>query len=254
MIGIVCGHVWGIPCSIPADDLGCMAAAPKHRVQTPQPSSAKHWSFAMADDEVQESCSAPPPPVVVEYDPVTGVPSEFNEYLPKDSEEYKRWKAAQEGPEALEKLKLKDEEGNEIEKKLPGGKVKTKSKPMVVLETKDRQRNKSVTSVAGLESFGIKLSEAAKILGKKFACGASVVKTPSLTEQIEMQGDYLRQIPDVLLKNYSKTHEIGKEDIFYVGWVYAHMSNNACSMQAPVVTFMCCNSTCMYATGFNAVM
>lgn len=26
----------------------------------------------------------------VQYDPLTGVPSEFNEYLPKDSEEYKR--------------------------------------------------------------------------------------------------------------------------------------------------------------------
>lgn len=29
-------------------------------------------------------------PQVVEYDPITGVPSEFNEYLPKDSDEYKR--------------------------------------------------------------------------------------------------------------------------------------------------------------------
>lgn len=34
-----------------------------------------------------------PAPQVVEYDPVTGVPSEFNEYLPKDCEEFKRWKA-----------------------------------------------------------------------------------------------------------------------------------------------------------------
>ena len=29
-------------------------------------------------------------PVKVEYDPITGVPPEFNEFLPKDSEEYKR--------------------------------------------------------------------------------------------------------------------------------------------------------------------
>ena len=29
-------------------------------------------------------------PIKVEYDPITGVPSEFNQYLPKDSEEYKR--------------------------------------------------------------------------------------------------------------------------------------------------------------------
>ncbi len=32
-----------------------------------------------------------PQPVKVEYDSITGVPSEFNEFLPKDSEEYKRW-------------------------------------------------------------------------------------------------------------------------------------------------------------------
>lgn len=70
-------------------------------------------------------------PKIVEYDPVTGVPSEFNEYLPQDSIEYKKWKAAKEGPEALEKLTLRDKEGNEIEKQLPGGKVKKKQKPQV---------------------------------------------------------------------------------------------------------------------------
>jgi len=32
-------------------------------------------------------------PQVVQYDTVTGVPSEFNQYLPKDCEEYKRWAA-----------------------------------------------------------------------------------------------------------------------------------------------------------------
>lgn len=32
-----------------------------------------------------------PPPRVVEYDPVTGIPSEFNEYLPQSSDEYKRY-------------------------------------------------------------------------------------------------------------------------------------------------------------------
>ena len=30
-------------------------------------------------------------PRTVEYDPITGVPAEFNEYLPKDSEEYKKY-------------------------------------------------------------------------------------------------------------------------------------------------------------------
>ena len=32
----------------------------------------------------------PPPPLAVEYDPITGIPAEFNEYLPSNCDEYKR--------------------------------------------------------------------------------------------------------------------------------------------------------------------
>jgi density-regulated protein len=32
-----------------------------------------------------------PAPKVVAYDPITGIPSEFNEFLPPNSEEYKRY-------------------------------------------------------------------------------------------------------------------------------------------------------------------
>ncbi|EFJ47123.1 hypothetical protein VOLCADRAFT_105191 [Volvox carteri f. nagariensis] len=169
----------------------------------------------MADGTDVPSTSGTPTPVaprVVEYDPITGVPSEFNEFLPPDCPEYKKWKSAQEGGESLEKLTLKDKAGADVEK-LPGGKVKKKTKPQVVLSVAQRQKNKSTTTVAGLEQFGVKLSEAGKLFGKKFACGASVVKTASGGEQIEMQGDFLHQIPELLLKNYKN---ITKDDIFYV--------------------------------------
>lgn len=43
-----------------------------------------------ADEEVPQSKL-----VVVEYDPVTGIPSEFNDFLPKDTDEFKRLKASQ---------------------------------------------------------------------------------------------------------------------------------------------------------------
>eukprot|EP00877_Chromochloris_zofingiensis_P012849 jgi/Chrzof1/7818/Cz02g37200.t1 len=157
-----------------------------------------------------------PAPRVVEYDPVTGVPSEFNEYLPKDSEEYKRWKAAQEGPEALAKLTLKDKSGNEIEKQLPGGKVKKKQKPQIVLETNTRNKKKCVTTIIGLEGFGIKLSEAAKAFGKKFACGASVTKSATGSEQIDMQGDFLHQLAELIPKNYGSSHSVTKADMYYI--------------------------------------
>lgn len=125
--------------------------------------------------------------MIVEYDPVTGVPAEFNEYLPPDCAEHKKWKAAQEGPEALAALTLKDKEGNEIEKQLPGGKVKKKQKPQIVLESHTRNKKKCVTTVMGLDGFGVKLGDAAKLFGKKFACGASVTKSATGAEQIDMQ-------------------------------------------------------------------
>lgn len=43
----------------------------------------------MAETDASEATSAEPNKV--EYDPITGVPPEFNEYLPKDCDEYKRY-------------------------------------------------------------------------------------------------------------------------------------------------------------------
>jgi hypothetical protein len=32
----------------------------------------------------------PPPPFIVTYDPLTGIPAEFNEFLPTNCDEFKR--------------------------------------------------------------------------------------------------------------------------------------------------------------------
>jgi len=40
----------------------------------------------------------------------------------------------------------------------------------------------------------VKLGEAAKLFGKKFASGAAVVKNPSEKEQIDIQGDCLEKV------------------------------------------------------------
>uniref|UniRef100_A0A0D3AIN7 SUI1 domain-containing protein n=1 Tax=Brassica oleracea var. oleracea TaxID=109376 RepID=A0A0D3AIN7_BRAOL len=48
----------------------------------------------------------------------------------------------------------------------------------VIIEKVVRNKRKCITIVKGLELFGIKLSDASKKLGKKFATGASVVKVP----------------------------------------------------------------------------
>lgn len=48
----------------------------------------------------------------------------------------------------------------------------------------------------------MKLSDAAKVFGKKFACGSSAVTNPSLREQIDIQGDVQDALPELILKNY----------------------------------------------------
>ncbi|KAF6148790.1 hypothetical protein GIB67_038123 [Kingdonia uniflora] len=74
-------------------------------------------------------------------------------------------------------------------KRLPGGKIKKKDKQEVIIEKVVRNKRKCVTIVKGLELFGVKLNDASKKLGKKFATGASVVKGPTEKEQVDVQGD-----------------------------------------------------------------
>ena len=45
-------------------------------------------------------------------------------------------------------------------------------------------------------------------MGKKFACGASVVKTADQKETIEIQGDFVAQTPELIIKLYGKDHNI----------------------------------------------
>ncbi|KAL8160850.1 hypothetical protein V2J09_012339 [Rumex salicifolius] len=59
----------------------------------------------------------------------------------------------------------------------------------VIIEKVVRNKRKCITTVKGLELFAVKLSDASKKLGKKFATGASVVKGPTEKEQIDVQGD-----------------------------------------------------------------
>ena len=98
-------------------------------------------------------------------------------------------------------------------KLLPGGKVKKNAKPEIVLERSVRNKRKCITTVSGLDTFGIKLPEAAKLLGKKFACGSSVVKDAAGRDQIDVQGDFQFEIAELIMKKY-KDKDI-KEEHFY---------------------------------------
>ena len=67
-----------------------------------------------------------------------------------------RWVAAKEA--GLEGqavgLTLADKEDDDVEKRLPGGKVKKKAKPEVILEVATRSKKKSVTTILGGHACG----------------------------------------------------------------------------------------------------
>lgn len=62
----------------------------------------------------------------------------------------------------------------------------------------------------------VKLGEASKLFGKKFASGASVVKNATGKEQIDIQGDCLDGCAELIIKLYGKENGIDKKDIYYI--------------------------------------
>ncbi|HEX3016464.1 MAG TPA: DENR domain-containing protein [Caproicibacter sp.] len=68
----------------------------------------------------------------------------------------------------------------------------------------ERGRRKYVTAVVGLELFGLELKRVAKDLGRKFATGSSVTRTPAGGEEIVVQGDVSEEIEEFLLERFGE--------------------------------------------------
>ena len=175
------------------------------------------------------------PPKLVDYSTVTGIPEEFNDYLPKDSDEYKRWKVAkQTGAVEGDMANLSvggstapAVDGAQDGSKPPSattaaatepksskkGSKKSKEDPQILLEKNTRNKKKCITTISGLDLFGVKLNEASKLFGKKFASGCAVVKTAEGKEQIDCQGDFLDQAVELILKQFK---QVKKKDVYYM--------------------------------------
>ncbi|PON48725.1 Density-regulated protein DRP [Trema orientale] len=174
-----------------------------------------------------------PQPVRVLYCGVCSLPAEYCEFGP-DFEKCKPWliqnapdlypdilkesnaKEADKVTEQLQSTAISTGGGDgaassaskpEEVKRLPGGKIKKKEKPEVVIEKVTRNKRKCITTVKGLELFGVKLSDASKKLGKKFATGASVVKGPTEKEQIDVQGDIAYDIVEFITDTWPDVPE-----------------------------------------------
>lgn len=167
--------------------------------------------------------------VVVEYCPVCTFPFEYCEYagqIDKCKPHLMEWMKRQAGATGEcdvtaeidelsieDKVKPKKKNPEGVEKMLPGGKVRKKEESCVLITVNTRQKRKCVTTVTGLELFGVKLADAAKEFKKMFSCGASVVKTPSGKEQIDIQGPFRDQLLEMWMKK-PILKEIPKDVVF----------------------------------------
>ncbi|XVE53892.1 hypothetical protein DITRI_Ditri03aG0038500 [Diplodiscus trichospermus] len=171
-----------------------------------------------------------PQAVKVLYCPVCSLPAEYCEFGP-EFEKCKPWlinnapelyphllkeadeKEAEKVSEQLQSVGDTSSAKQEEVKRLPGGKIKKKEKQEVVIEKVVRNRRKCITIVKGLDLFGIKLTDASKKLGKKFATGASVVKGPTDKEQIDVQGDIAYDIVEFITETWPAVPETA---IFFI--------------------------------------
>eukprot|EP00299_Pterocystis_sp_00344_P013809 c6805_g1_i2.p1 GENE.c6805_g1_i2~~c6805_g1_i2.p1 ORF type:complete len:206 (-),score=68.09 c6805_g1_i2:80-697(-) len=196
-------------------------------------------------DETQQ---AAPEPVVVLYCGVCQLPVEYCEFAPKP-DECRAWllknhpelcadvsslsissqspqqaTTPAEGEEGASTavVTTATEDGDvvvdadeEVAAEQPKKKKSSKSSKtdLVTIQVQTRSKRKCVTVVTGLEPYGIKLKEAAKLFANAFACGASVVATPSQTQEIDIQGDFREQVEELLK---SKFPQIPAEKIKFV--------------------------------------
>lgn len=75
-----------------------------------------------------------------------------------------------------------------------------KAASKVQIKRIERNKRKHVTVIAGLEVHGLENKKVAKELGKKFATGSSVTKSPAGAEEITVQGDVSDDVQEWLVE------------------------------------------------------
>jgi len=77
---------------------------------------------------------------------------------------------------------------------------KKKLASQVVIKRIERNKRKYITSVRGLEAFGVDLKKAAKLFAQRFATGGSVTKNAAGIDEIVVQGDVSQEIYDMIVE------------------------------------------------------
>ena len=84
-------------------------------------------------------------------------------------------------------------------------KKKEIGQPSITIQCVARAKHKMATVIFGLDAYGVKLENAAKIFKKRFACGSSAVKgLPGQCNHVEIQGDFGSEVEAVLRSNFKE--------------------------------------------------
>ncbi|KAJ4476236.1 translation initiation factor SUI1 [Lentinula aciculospora] len=159
----------------------------------------------------------PRPPVQVLYCGVCTFPLEYCEFgssltrckdwlQEHDTEAYKKYyseealqaKIGTLSLEAQSKLELETAKKEAKAEAKADAALKKKMASPVTIKRIERNKRKHVTSIHGLEAFGIDLKKAAKQFASKFATGASVTKNPQGQEEIVVQGDVSDEVLEMI--------------------------------------------------------
>lgn len=85
-----------------------------------------------------------------------------------------------------------------IHNHIPSIRLSQRPSLQVTIKRIERNKRKHVTSIHGLDAFGIDLKKASKQFSSKFATGSSVTKNPQGQEEIVVQGDVSDEIVEMI--------------------------------------------------------
>lgn len=125
-------------------------------------------------------------------------PDLYEKYYSEDALSKKAGALSLEAQSKLEEDTAKKERKAEAK---ADAEAKKKMASRVTIKRIERNKKKYVTTVHGLEAFGIDLKKAAKQLAAKFATGASVSKNAQGLDEIVVQGDVTDDIVELLEGN-----------------------------------------------------
>ncbi|KIK01172.1 hypothetical protein K443DRAFT_69234, partial [Laccaria amethystina LaAM-08-1] len=122
-------------------------------------------------------------------------PELFEKYYSEDALQARLGTISLEAQTKLEKDTAKKEAKAEAK---ANAELKKKMASQVIIKRIERTKRKHVTSIYGLDAFGIDLKKAAKQFASKFATGASVTKNPQGQDEVVVQGDVSDEVLEMI--------------------------------------------------------